>query len=316
MENFQTSNNAFSISKLSYYKSYNSFIIDCITAPASGTAPDCYSWTDAVNGIYPVAGTDHQLLKNGDVVYLFFGPSHKTVVSDSSVAVGQTFTATAEQYELSSGNYIPLSGVTLGVGTQNADYSFTEIATSTVESSGKAKFAINNAGTFSVGIKEDYYAPSASITVTSGGGGGGITHTNFSLPKALAYLSSNQNTYGSFANDLETDWTAVAFGAANPGPAKNKLTNYLKSSHPVLTEITDYERYAMALEALGINPYSGTSIDCISPIVKSFDGNQIGSSSDTDDIFALEVLQHAGFTSTDSLIQAEIKYILSKQKTH
>jgi hypothetical protein len=71
----------------------------------------------------------------------------------------------------------------------------------------------------------------------------------------------------------------------------------------------------MALEALGIDPYTGTAVNTIAPIVRAFDGTQIGDSSlDNDDIFALFPLLHAGYSANDTIIQKTVAFLLSVQK--
>src|SRR5205807_704096 len=106
----------------------------------------------------------------------------------------------------------------------------------------------------------------------------------------------------------------VAFGAQDPGAAKAKLKNYLLNTKPNLSAVTDYERHAMALEAIGINPYSDTPVNYISNITAAFDGTQIGSPTlDNDDIFAIFPLLKAGYGPGDLIIQKEAAFILSAQ---
>ncbi|MDR3643090.1 MAG: hypothetical protein P4L74_05715 [Candidatus Doudnabacteria bacterium] len=329
LEQLQASSTAFQITDLSYSASFSSFLINCIKVPAATSTPDCYNWTDAVDGSYPQLGIDHQMLKAGDVIYLFFGSPQQVSLSASAVPAGQPFTATAQQYDLTSGIYKPLSGVTIGIGTQTSSppLYFDELATSTVDSNGQALFTLNATGTFAAGIKEDYYFPTAPITITdatstststpqsagSGNSGGTASHIYLNIPGALSFISSGQNADGSFSSGDLTDWTALAFAAANPGAPKTKLKNYLLTASPAMSVATDYERHAMALEALGINPYSGTPVNYIAPILAASDGKQIGISDVNDDIFALLTLEHAGYTSTDSIIKQEAAYILSVQ---
>lgn len=328
LDSVQQTSSAFKITDLSYFSAYDSFLINCIAVPASSSTPDCYNWTNAINTSYPQIGVDDQILTNGDTLYLFFGPSHQTVVSKSSVVKDEAFTVKAEQYDLASGNYIPLTGVSLGIGTLNPDYSFTEIQTALVDINGQATFSLSQIGSFQVGIKEDYYFPTVSITVTdtppaSGGGGsgggdgsGGITHLNLNIDQALAFISAHQNADGSFASQLVTDWTALAFSAADSGSAKSKLRSYLLNAKPKMQTITDYERYAMALQAMGINPATGTSVNYIAPILQAFDGTQIGSTYDNDDIFGLLVLAHNGYTSSDEIIKKVIAHVLASQNSN
>ena len=148
-----------------------------------------------------------------------------------------------------------------------------------------------------------------------GGGSGGVNHITFNVPAALAYLTSKQAVDGSFGNSLLTDWAAMAFAAADPGEAKIKLRAYLVSTAPALSGVQDYIRHAMALMALGIDPYAGTSIDYIAPIVASFDGTQIGDASlDNDDIFALFPLMHAGYGSADEMVSKSAAFIIARQQ--
>ena len=136
----------------------------------------------------------------------------------------------------------------------------------------------------------------------------------FSILNALNFLSKNQNSDGSFYSPVYTDWVAIAAVAGNSGNLKSSILNYLKSNEMISTTVTDNERRAMALMALGVNPYDGTGIDYIDKILSSFDGVQFGDPSFTnDDIFALIVLKNAGYNSTDDIIKKDVSYILSKQ---
>jgi hypothetical protein len=71
----------------------------------------------------------------------------------------------------------------------------------------------------------------------------------------------------------------------------------------------------MALMSLGLNPYNTNGENYIKKITDSFDGKQFGDiNEDNDDIFALIVLQNAGFLSSEKMIADDIAFILSKQK--
>lgn len=172
--------------------------------------------------------------------------------------------------------------------------------------------------TSSSGNSGSSVSPGGNGPPVSGGGGGGISHSSFNMPNALAYLASKQNPDGSFgSNDssMITDWTAIALSSEPSSSAETKLRHYLLSATPPMTGVTDYERHAMALEALGINPYSGTSVNYIAPIIAAFDGTQIGDPFlDNDDIFAIFPLLHAGYTQNDAVIQKTLTYILSQRR--
>ncbi|MFA7302305.1 MAG: prenyltransferase/squalene oxidase repeat-containing protein [Candidatus Paceibacterota bacterium] len=155
-------------------------------------------------------------------------------------------------------------------------------------------------------------------SVAGGGGGGGgsggasaTVQATFSVPRALSYLLSKQRSDGSYGSLFLSDWAAIALAAGEMGNAA--LRDYLRAA-PALASVTDYERHAMALMASGINPYTGTAIDYISPIVAKFDGTQIGDANlDNDDIFALIPLLHAGYSDRDAIIKKTVAFILSEQ---
>ena len=173
--------------------------------------------------------------------------------------------------------------------------------------------------------KEEPSSGGGSEEPSSGGGssgGGGSSSgsikplTQFDVLKAVSFLSLQQNGDGSFANVLISDWTAVALATSDSNETKTKLSNYLLSAPPAGSNVTDYERRAMALLSLGINPYSGTSTDYITPIVDAFDGTQIGELFPHDDIFAIFPLLHAGYSVNDEIIQKVTAYIVSKQSAN
>ncbi len=326
-----TATSTFDVSDLQYFSSFSSFLINCITIPADPSSSLCGQWQYVVNGFGPAVGIDQTTLEDGDVAILYFGFPRQVSLSASNVTMGQSFTATAQIYDPTDNTSSPATGVTIGVTQPNPDDPFTplEIATSTVDASGQAVFTLNATGTYQVGLQEDFYFPTTNITVTdaapspspapSGGGGGGISHGQFNVSNALSFLSAKQSADGSFNSSLITDWAAIAFGAADPGAAKTKLKNYLLTASPALTSVPDYERHAMALEALGIDPYSGTATNYIAPIVAAFNGTQIMSdpsnpAQDNDDIFAIFALLHAGYAPTDPMIQKVIAFIVAAQK--
>lgn len=154
-----------------------------------------------------------------------------------------------------------------------------------------------------------------------GGGGGGGSSTpdpEFSVPNALSYLKSVQGTNGSFGNSiLYTDWTAIAYGAGEmTGSSRDSLLEYLNSNNKLSSLLTDNERRAMALLALGENPYSFGGVNYIEAIVKEFDGRQFGDDNlINDDIFALILLNNTGYNENDEIINKTIDFIISKQKS-
>ncbi|OGH64897.1 MAG: hypothetical protein A2821_00265 [Candidatus Magasanikbacteria bacterium RIFCSPHIGHO2_01_FULL_41_23] len=170
------------------------------------------------------------------------------------------------------------------------------------------------------------------INSNNSGGSGSTTAEiipTMDVVKAIEFLKAQQNkTTGAigFPNGVEglttsgsgtlySDWAAIAFGSDdNLGEAKNLLATYLKTDPSPGTAATDFERRAMAIMSLGINPYSGTKTNYIAEILKTYQANQFGDSGlVNDDIFALFPLIKAGYTISDTEIKNSVAFILSRQ---
>ncbi len=289
--------------------------VDSVNGIAAPGYPDD-TWIFFFNDDISNFGASDTLLSDGDSILWTLGIQPlRIAVSNASPTVGGTTTVTVTGFDTGTFAFVPVAGATVvGVeGTTNANGQFDIAATST--------------DAFTVYATQTGYLPSATTSimavaaetpapvVNSGGGGGGeVVHIKLSVPNALTYLVSKQNTDGSFGSPLYSDWAALAFAAGDPGAAKTSLHDYLVTSSPTLSSPTDYERHAMALMALDINPYSGTSKDFITPIINAFDGTQIGDVSfENDDIFALFPLTHAGYSASDDIIQKTVAFIISRQ---
>lgn len=166
----------------------------------------------------------------------------------------------------------------------------------------------------------------APINTGGGGSGGhrssgsvlGITteKTEFDLEKAYQFLISQQKEDGSFGEDIYTDWIAMSLASSNHLQEVIKLIKYFEEYKlDEKSSLTDYERHTIALMSLGLNPYNTNGENYIKKITDNFDGKQFGDiDEDNDDIFALIVLQNAGFNSDDKNITSSIDFVLSKQK--
>ncbi|MEK9160434.1 MAG: prenyltransferase/squalene oxidase repeat-containing protein [Patescibacteria group bacterium] len=144
-------------------------------------------------------------------------------------------------------------------------------------------------------------------TVTSGKGGS-------SSPKnptesAIAFLRTHQREDGSFANPLLSDWAALALKSAKE--STQSVKNYLVQDLKDLKTATDFERRAMALAALGVNPN-----EYVQKIVSFFDGTQIGDGGlINDDIFALLIFSHIGYGDDDPMVRTIVKFLLAAQES-
>ncbi|MDO8664163.1 MAG: prenyltransferase/squalene oxidase repeat-containing protein [Candidatus Liptonbacteria bacterium] len=326
LESADTATSSFDITDLQYFSSFNSFLVNCIFVPAASAAPDCFNWTYAVNGSFPFFGMDGYILQDGDTAYIFFGSQLQVSVDKASVSTVESFTVTARKYDPPSGAYVPASGEIVGAVQFDSNFTATEFATSTTDANGHATLSLASVGAYSVGIASGGYFPNTPITVSapqpvisvSGGHSGGIsiTHHTIDVDKAIQFLSARQKPNGSFGADLYTDWAAIALAAGPNNSNKDKIMSYLKSAPNTGVSVTDYERRAIALMSLGINPYSGTDTNYIKKIVDSFDGAQIGDTSlVNDDIFAVFPLIKSGYAESDPMMQKVIAFIISKQRS-
>ena len=140
---------------------------------------------------------------------------------------------------------------------------------------------------------------------------------NFNNEKAVAFLVKNQKKDGSFGDNIYTDWTTLALSPSDKyEKEKTKLKEYLLDNKlPKNSSLTDYERRAISLMSLGINPYSANGENYIEKIVAGFDGDQFGNIAEiNDDIFALIVLENAGYNESDALIKSTLNLILTRQE--
>jgi hypothetical protein len=329
---------AFSITDLAYYASYGSFFLNCIDV----SEHLCGYWQYTVNGEYPSIGADKYVLHAGDTVYFFFGSPRLVTLSATSTPVNVPITATLTQYDPEVGEYVPTSGFTLGVVQPDPTNPFApiEVMTASTNVAGQAPFTVATSGEYQVGIKEDFYYPTVPLvvytsssatttasttttnTTTSSGGGGLLSPSlgadGFNVSTALHFLAVHQKPDGSFGAPMFTDWSAIALSSGTTEKtARDLARSYLLGDTSGLSTATDYERRAITLMTLGVNPYSGFQFDLIAKIAGFFDGTQMGDSSlVNDDLFALIPLTRAGFDEDDAMIQKIVTFILSKQKTN
>jgi len=325
------SDHSWSISDLQYFDSFGAFYLKCIE---SSVGADCDNWQYAVDGLSPSSSMDQNVLSGGENVYVYFGPQSRVTLSSSSITESDILTVTAQNYDYENNDWEVRTNVTAGLTQPNSSDPFNpiEVATNPVDENGQATFSSIVAGSYNVGIKEDFYFPTEALEVTatlqpsSGGGGSSKTKKSgevlgtsvklkFDLKKAFDFLIAQQKENGSFGEDIYTDWTTIALASGNYQGNIIKLVKYFvefKTENPILT---DYERHAMALMALGLNPYNTNGENYIEKITAGFDGKQFGDiNEDNEDIFALIVLQNAGFKVDEKMLIDDIAFILSKQK--
>jgi len=309
---------SFTISDVKDYGSMGMYL-KCLTP--KDKSPLCENWQYSVGSINPWTSIDTTMLSGEENVGIYFGTTHHVVLDTNNINVGGTISATAEKYNYENNTWSPLSGVSIGLTLPNPKDAWnpTVVGIYHVDSNGNAKIKITDPNKYSLGIVEDYYAPSVDLLVSDPVSSAGVStiQKSFSIPSAVSFLTTNQKNDGSYGNSLYTDWAAVGISASSiGGSVKQKISDYLKNNPLDSLIVSDNERHAMALMSLGLNPYSDTSINYIKKITDSFDGNQIGDKNlFNDDIFALIVLSKAGYNENDDLIIKDVNYLLSKQQT-
>ena len=314
----QTSD-AFSISNLQYYDSFGAFYLKCITPQDS--AGLCDNWQYVVDAVAPLTSMDDAILSGGESIGLYFGNPHQLVLGANATTTGGSILVSAQKYNYLDNTWGSLLGVTIDITVPNPDDPWNPTVLSEIEVNdvGEALLTFAELGTYTIGIKEDYLFPSYTVIVSAPppppphGGGGEVEHNTLDVSKAVEFLMSQQSQNGSFGEDLYTDWAAIGLAKA-PDANVSALKTYISTHKLRGNLLTDYERRAMALEALGINPYTGTDTNYIEEILDEFDGEQFGDDSlYNDDIFAIIPLLNAGYGEDDEEIQKTVIFILSKQ---
>jgi hypothetical protein len=296
-------------------------------------------WTIRVNNVTAPIGIDGVSLAPGDELLLAYGPwplepletrlsSSTAILGESSVIDAYAWNDTGNLFE----KFIATTTFRLGgefFEAATGTLSWTPAATGTIEvyaeAPGKAR-----SRRLSLAVIEAVASstPDAQATGTPpvhdpennnapGGGGTVITHQTIDIAKAVNFLISNQLPDGSIGGDrVVSDWAALAFRAAGAGAsAKDALKNYLLADNPGM-KTTDYERRAMALMALDVDPYTAGT-DYIGKITSAFDGRQIGDAAYfNDDIFGLLSLYAAGYSNADEIVVKTVGFTLSNQQAN
>jgi hypothetical protein len=329
------SSDAFSLTDIVYYSSFDSYLINCVHIDALADSDACYNWQYVVNGEYPLIGMSDYTLADDDIthVYFYFGDRYQVSTNVDTYQLGSLVTSTLKEYDFAQNEYIPATDTTLTLALLNADR--TAIATSSISTQGQATFTPSFTGAYQIGVDNGWgwYWPLTSFTVTTTpagpetttGGGSGSTATETSLQTTLtniiSFLDAHQNEDGSFANSASfSDWVALGYNAwTGSASGRDALKEYLLTNPNPLdgpNSTTAYARRAMALMSYGISPYNGTATNYIEKLKQTFDGTQFGVVGlVNDDIFALIPLLHTGYSTSDPIVASTTQYILSQQQS-
>lgn len=306
-----------------------------------------YINNDAGNGIYWAwfsnleygqVSLNKHLLMDGEKLLLTYNVNPLKISADNSAPyVNATSTIILEQFGLDSSwspAWSPAASSTLIIGgkeTENISgiHEYTATATAPVIIYGKKSGYIDSDEIIITareippddnGNNNQSSGSGLVLPSASGGGAAASQSLKVDLGKAIDFLIAKQNADGSFNAILQSDWVAIALASANPnGAAAQKIKSYLLSDpNPLagLNPVSDYARRAMALMSLNVNPYDGTKTNYIKKIVDLFDGQQFGDASlYNDDIFALLVLNKAGYAANDEIIKKTVDFIIARQAT-
>ena len=308
---------------------------------ATNTPDWSQSWTIRINNIAAQTGIDGASLQSGDMLLLAYGPwplePLNLRLATSTSALNQPVEMSTEVWNDTNNqfeNFYATSTFWINgekIESASGTISWTPAATGTVEAwveaSGKARSdkkileiieATASSSDSGPGNDATGTPPveSAGSNSSAGGGGTVIVHQTIDTAKAVKYLLAGQLSDGSIGGDrIVSDWAALALAAVGAdSDAREKLKNYLLADDPG-AKTTDYERRAMALMALGVDPYSAAGKNYIEKIVSAFDGNQLGDSLYfNDDIFGIFPLFSAGYSNADAVIAKTISFILASRQ--
>lgn len=264
----------------------------------------------------------HTLATNETLLLTYNTSPLELMVGTSSPTVGATTTLSSFFFDTNLWSVGTTSNIVLNVNGIDVATSTDGVFNFTPETTTPYRIFVHKAGLVSsdpitLVATDAEVPPTIPEVVTSGGGGESITHNKINESQAISFLNTNQHLDGSYGADLYSDWVAMAFASySGANPAKISLTSYLINHKPADgSPLTDYERRAMALESLDINPYNGAGFNYISKITESFDGTQFGDKDlFNDDVFALIPLLHAGYSSSDQIVKTDVSFVLSKQQ--
>jgi len=270
---------------------------------------------------YSLSGKEY-ILQNNDKILFYYNTNPLDITVDNeNPKVGEKIKIKGKELGLDSSWNPVWSNASLGKALING-------TPHDLDANGEFVYEVINNDALSVKIQKDGFIDSKELNIkpeevrSSGSSGSYIANfikttiapRTFSKEDALKFLENNQKIDGSFGDSLYTDWVAVGVAKEGNELVKEKLIKYYKENNLETSLLTDYERRAMALMALGINPYVDTKVNYIEKIVDSFDGEQFGDKTLlNDDIFALIVLKNAGYSNTDEMIIKDVNYIISKQ---
>jgi len=286
------------------------------------------SWGWFGNLTYGSTSLSSHVLTPGENLLLNYNINPlKLTISNPNPSQYDTVTATLTQFGLDS-SYNPTwtPATTGGIVVNGTSFPLASDGTYSLKLDSTTPYVISGTETNFINSNTITLNPTPVIVAS---GGGQLTNSGSSTPvivvpkpttkkifdtqKAIDFLTTQQKDDGSFGVDLYTDWITLALAGGNYQNQVLKLIKYFEKSKAAAS-LTDYERHAMALLSLGLNPYDTNGENYIQKIITSFDGKQFGDPNENnDDVFALIVLQNVGYDQNEPMIKSDVDFILTTQ---
>ncbi|MBU2329935.1 terpene cyclase/mutase family protein, partial [Patescibacteria group bacterium] len=290
----------------------NDAFVDSISGVGNDYEGNAY-WNWFSDLSYGMTSLNAHTLHAGESLIVSIGrfPLRLQTTSDSEQA-GNEIIITVEQFSFDS-TYSPI--------WEPAASSTIVIHDTLYETTGDGTLSYNLPASDSIEIhaRKEGYLDATPLTVRiteapesdtgSSSNPGPVPKPADAVAAAASFLLEYQHADGSFGTSLLSDWAALAFKSANM--STRTLKEYLEGGPGSLKTATDFERRAMALSALRINP-----VQKVSEVLNRFDGTQIGDPSLwNDDIFGLIALRAGGYDESDIVIRSVAASLIAVQKS-
>jgi hypothetical protein len=282
-------------------------------------------WVYFINDNPGEVGLNSYLLKENDKLDLFFGVSPlKISTNNLKPKSGDSVDVTANFFDFMTWGWLK---------PQTVRFVINGISRSSDENSALNFIAENNTN-YEIFAEGDGFVKSNILTISTNllsqislppppAGGGGCAYCEaeeqkilktFNISKAENFLKENLFRIDNSKNEMLMDWASIALASFAKEEDLLKIKQFL-ISNPLKDDslVTDYERRAMALMSLGIDPYNA-GLNYIEKITSSFIGGQFGSPDMfNDDAFAIMVLTKAGFSKENPMIKDALDFLIRAQ---
>lgn len=146
-------------------------------------------------------------------------------------------------------------------------------------------------------------------------------HADVVTDNGVTFLKSKQDASGRITTGFSapSQWSAIAFAiegidVSTVKTSGKSLLDFLVSDIPTNNAATDWENRILAIVAIGQNPTNFGGTNYVSNLEGLYANGQIGDTcSLNDDVFGLLALLAAGNTSSTTIKQSTLDFLLSKQ---